>query len=94
MFYPVSGFLNIHFLTFFAASGVICIIERAWWKITGRRVGGVFGWIWVMFWSVVLSLPLLEVDYTWGFVQSFRPPIEWNGKSLYPVDLLAGWTRR
>jgi len=40
------------------------MLERQYYQITGRRVGGVYGLIW--FWAVMLSASVPLVDYEWS----------------------------
>ncbi|KAJ7695649.1 hypothetical protein B0H17DRAFT_1158801 [Mycena rosella] len=45
---------------FFAAQGPLLIGERLWRKLTGRRVGGLFGRLWVYFVMFIAAQPLVD----------------------------------
>ncbi|KAI5984668.1 membrane bound O-acyl transferase family-domain-containing protein, partial [Pisolithus albus] len=45
---------------FFVLNGVGMLLEQAWAKKTGRRVGGVWGWIWTFSWMTLLGLPVVD----------------------------------
>lgn len=49
---------NIHPILFFALQGVLVILERAWRQVTGKRVGGWMGLVWVYFVIGVLGQPM------------------------------------
>ncbi|KAF8447202.1 hypothetical protein L210DRAFT_3440470 [Boletus edulis BED1] len=58
------------------------LIERAFHQLTGRRVGGVLGWIWTMAWLTLWGSVIIEgfaraglLGGT-GFVDSMLPPME------------------
>ncbi|KAI0095139.1 hypothetical protein BDY19DRAFT_879813 [Irpex rosettiformis] len=38
---------------FFLLMGVGVLVETHWAKITGKEVGGIFGWVWTMAWMVL-----------------------------------------
>lgn len=40
---------------FFGGQGVGLALEREWRRRTGRRVGGLVGWVWVVLWTVGAS---------------------------------------
>ena len=44
-------------ILFFAGQGVGLALEREWRRRTGRRVGGLVGWIWVVLWTVGAGQP-------------------------------------
>ncbi|KAJ6559083.1 hypothetical protein DFH09DRAFT_1161808 [Mycena vulgaris] len=45
---------------FFAAQGPLLIGERVWRRVTGRRVGGFFGRMWVYFVMFIAGQPLVD----------------------------------
>ena len=45
---------------FFVMNGVGILLERAWSKMTGRRVGGVYGWMWTFLWVTVWAVPMMD----------------------------------
>lgn len=52
---------------FFASQGPILIGERVWRKVTGRRVGGKLGRLWVYFVLFVLAQPMVNSWHRRGF---------------------------
>ena len=44
----------------FGVMGLAMLAERAFYKTTGRKVGGVLGWVWMMVWLVVLGNGMIE----------------------------------
>lgn len=55
---PVPRVLGIY--SFFVVSGLGCVAERTFRSITGRHVGGVFGWIWT--WTFLMATARLCCD--------------------------------
>ena len=51
-------------LLFFTGSGVGLILERAFYKYTGRRVGGIGGAIWTWVWMLAISGPITRWYWT------------------------------
>ncbi|KAH7928459.1 hypothetical protein BV22DRAFT_209734 [Leucogyrophana mollusca] len=51
---------------FFAIQAPLLIVERAWRKTTGHRVGGIYGRLWVYFCIIVLGQPLVDSWHTRG----------------------------
>ncbi|KAI6014171.1 hypothetical protein EDC04DRAFT_3145164 [Pisolithus marmoratus] len=49
-------------LGFFVMSGVGVLLERAWSKYVspGRRVGGIYGWIWTFSWIAIWGIPAVD----------------------------------
>lgn len=45
---------------FFFLNGVGVLLERAWSKKVGRRVQGIYGWIWTFLWMTFWGLPLVD----------------------------------
>lgn len=56
-------------LFFFAIQGVFLIVERVWRIVTGYRVGGWLGRIWVYFIIGVLGQPLGKQLGSWGRIE-------------------------
>ena len=52
--------------SFFVMNGVGVLLERAWSKMTGRRVGGVYGWMWTFLWVTVWAVPMVDQWVTMG----------------------------
>ena len=44
----------------FGMMGPAMLAERAFYKATGRKVGGMVGWVWMMAWMVVLGNGMIE----------------------------------
>ena len=53
-------------LVFFAVQSVFVILERVWRTVTGHRVGGWLGLIWVYFVIGILGQPLGEFQLSPG----------------------------
>ncbi|KAF9019196.1 hypothetical protein BDZ89DRAFT_1073224 [Hymenopellis radicata] len=47
-------------VVFFASQGPLLLLERLWRKVTGRRVGGWPGQLWVYFVMFVLAQPMID----------------------------------
>jgi hypothetical protein len=47
-------------ILFFALQGPVLVLERVWRRVTGRRVGGWGGRLWVYFMMFVLAQPLVD----------------------------------
>ncbi|PFH52915.1 hypothetical protein AMATHDRAFT_55783 [Amanita thiersii Skay4041] len=60
--------------TFFMMNGVGIIVEHAWKRLTGRKVGGFFGWIWLVVWTVGWSNFLFDVYSRKGLISSIFFP--------------------
>ncbi|CAK9783783.1 hypothetical protein CC85DRAFT_191761 [Cutaneotrichosporon oleaginosum] len=67
---PVPPASNIWI--FFMLSGVGCLAERAFRSITGRRVRGVFGWLWTWTYLVITSRLMADAWLDVGF------PVLWS----------------
>ena len=92
LYYPVDRlFVPGPYLLFFGGSGIGCILERQFYRSTGRRVGGWWGWIWTF--SVILLLcgPLVDHEWSSGWAGSMRgelakhakmSPVEWGAYAL------------
>lgn len=45
---------------FFVMNAVGILLERAWSKVKGRRVGGVYGWMWTFLWVIIWAVPMVD----------------------------------
>ena len=75
---------------FYLGSGLACIAERGFKRVTGRRVKGFWGRIWT--WTVLyaVSQPMVSYEYGIGWLGAIRGPlIEKPETSL--VVLAAHW---
>ncbi|KAF9511023.1 hypothetical protein BS47DRAFT_1331272 [Hydnum rufescens UP504] len=60
---------------YFGVQPLALIAERAWYKLTKRRVGGFFGWIWTWLWIQEFGQFLLNSWHRRGFLGGiFVPP--------------------
>ena len=57
---PMGGGFDWRVMFFFALQGVFVILERVWRIVTGRRVGGWPGLLWVYIVIGILGQPLGE----------------------------------
>lgn len=67
-FYPMTGSLEWSpQLTFWLGCGAGCVLERAVYKATGRKVGGWWGRVWMFTWFWLVSGPMVraELDHGW-----------------------------
>ncbi|KAG6369799.1 membrane bound O-acyl transferase family-domain-containing protein [Boletus reticuloceps] len=74
---------------FFLLHGVGVSMEHAWKKATGRRVGGIIGWLWVFFWLVFWGQVVVDVWARRGLIGSefFHAPYR-------PTTLILNWISR
>lgn len=64
---------------FFAAQAPLLVAERAWARVTGHRVKGIYGRAWTYFCAVGLSQPLGESSYvSIADGQRFDRPSQWT----------------
>ena len=52
-----KGF-NWHVVLFFTSQALLLLLEKLWRRVTGKRVGGIFGRLWVYFCIFVMAQPL------------------------------------
>lgn len=45
---------------FFFGQGLGVLVEAAWYKVTGKKVGGPLGWCWTLFWLTWWAEPMVE----------------------------------
>ncbi|KAL4071669.1 hypothetical protein V8B97DRAFT_419707 [Scleroderma yunnanense] len=45
---------------FFVMNAIGVLLERAWSKMRGHRIGGVYGWIWTFSWLTLWSVPMVD----------------------------------
>ena len=62
---------------FFLMQGVGVVMEHAWKQATGRRVGGVAGWLWTFSWLVLWGHPMVDAWARKGLL----------GADLFPLNL-------
>ncbi|KAF8835273.1 hypothetical protein BDN67DRAFT_975519 [Paxillus ammoniavirescens] len=66
---------------FFVMNGVGIVLERVWKHVCGRRVGGIWGWIWTFSWMALWGTPLVDNWAKAGrfgaetFPPEFRPTV-------------------
>ncbi|ORY31802.1 hypothetical protein BCR39DRAFT_525445 [Naematelia encephala] len=94
LYYPITRKLNLKpYLIFYMGQGLGCVIERAYYKRTGRRVGGVTGWIWTCAFVMLTAVPMVELEYSNGWAGTMRDSLA-RDRSLSPVEwivYLLGW---
>ncbi|KAH9058051.1 hypothetical protein EDB87DRAFT_961389 [Lactarius vividus] len=70
---------------FFLLMGVGVAMEVGFKKVTEKRVGGFFGWLWTMLWVLVCGIPMIDGWARHGMLASeFFPPQLRPAKA--PVD--------
>ena len=82
----LTGDFPFHYFHFFIGCGLVCLVEYSIYKITGRKVEGVTGWIWTISWMFILGSKSLEKEVENGGFEGFRMPVEIYGWSAYPLD--------
>ncbi|KII90963.1 hypothetical protein PLICRDRAFT_39539 [Plicaturopsis crispa FD-325 SS-3] len=72
---------------FFTLQGPLLIAERAWRVVTGRRVGGLFGRLWVYFCIVVLGQPMVDAWHMRGLAGAMiiPPSLSPTRRILWPL---------
>ncbi|KAF8553845.1 hypothetical protein OG21DRAFT_1441204 [Imleria badia] len=66
---------------FWVMNGVGVALERVWKKTTGKRVGGVWGWTWMVGWLIIWGIPMVDVYAkvgrfaSWSVVGGFEPSL-------------------
>ncbi|KAH9058049.1 hypothetical protein EDB87DRAFT_1564481 [Lactarius vividus] len=60
---------------FFLLMGVGIAMEVGFKKVTNKRVGGFFGWLWTILWVLVCGIPMIDAWARHGMLASeFFPP--------------------
>jgi hypothetical protein len=78
---------------FFLLMGVGATLEHGFKQVTGRRVGGIWGWAWTMVWTISWGTMMLDAWARRGMIAAdFFPDGLRPGKSL--VDALILLSRR
>ena len=54
-----SGY-SVVVIGFWVMNGVGVVLERVWKKATGRSVGGIWGWMWMVGWLVLWGVPMVD----------------------------------
>ncbi|KAF8316131.1 hypothetical protein DL93DRAFT_2227042 [Clavulina sp. PMI_390] len=75
-------------IAFFAAQGVALAVEREWKRMTGKPVGGFWGWLWVCFWMVIVAQPLVDEWHQLGFLDSSYILPEQSPTQLFIIPFL------
>ncbi|THH20116.1 hypothetical protein EW146_g1211 [Bondarzewia mesenterica] len=79
---------------FFLMQAGALIGEKVWRQVTGRRVGGFFGLLWVYFNIMVVAQPLIDAWHSRGLAGGMiiPPPISPSRRLLFPaIQYLTGW---
>lgn len=74
---------------FFLMHGVAVLLEHAWKQATGRRVGGVFGWLWACLWLILWGQAVVDVWARRGLIGSQFFP-----EAYRPATLILNWISR
>ncbi|KAH8104954.1 hypothetical protein DFH11DRAFT_1836750 [Phellopilus nigrolimitatus] len=74
-------------VAFFAAQGAFVILERVWRRVTGRRVGGWPGRVWLYFDIMVLGQPMIDAWHMKGLGggRMIPPVISPTRQLLFPL---------
>ncbi|KAF8915529.1 hypothetical protein CPB85DRAFT_411856 [Mucidula mucida] len=65
----------------FVLNGVGVVLEQSFTKVTGRRVGGVAGWLWLVTWASVCSLLTFNAPCARLIFQSFE--VNWVTRPVH-----------
>ena len=57
---------------FYVMNAVGVLLERTWSKVAGRRVCGIYGWIWTLVWVTIWAVPMVD---GWSKVGRFNTDI-------------------
>ncbi|KAH7884617.1 membrane bound O-acyl transferase family-domain-containing protein [Phlebopus sp. FC_14] len=76
---------SLQIMGFFIMHGVGVVLEYAWGKTTGRRVGGVLGWLWTFTWFMTWGCLMVDSWARRGLMGS-----EFFPEPYRPTTLLAG----
>ncbi|KAK7056894.1 hypothetical protein VNI00_002612 [Paramarasmius palmivorus] len=80
--YGMGKGFSIHPPLFFSMQAGILVLERLWRVVTGRRVGGWYGRMWVYFVMFVLSQPMVDSWHRRGLGGGMIIPV-WVSPSKY-----------
>lgn len=69
------------YLLFYLAQGVGCVLERAYGRYTGRRVGGWYGRAWMLIFLLVTGRPMVDEYYRIGWPGMMRGTLVAEGIS-------------
>jgi hypothetical protein len=73
LYYPINRTLNFYpYLYFFSINGFGCLAERYYRQLTGKRVEGGIGRIWVWVIILVAAQPWVEQDLSSGWAGAMR----------------------
>ncbi|KAH7911719.1 hypothetical protein BJ138DRAFT_1135213 [Hygrophoropsis aurantiaca] len=64
--YAMGLGFDFRVFAFFAGQAPLLCIEKTWAKVTGHRVGGIYGRLWVYFCVLIMGLPLADSWHTRG----------------------------
>ncbi|KAF9007609.1 membrane bound O-acyl transferase family-domain-containing protein [Cyathus striatus] len=70
---------------YFVVNGFGVLVEQGWKKLTGKKVGGMVGWIWTMLWVISWGNMLVDAWCSRGLAGSKFFP-----QSLRPTDYIFG----
>lgn len=59
-------------MTFWLGCGTGCLLERAFYKVTGKRVEGWWGRLWFWSWIILVSQPQVRFELESGWVSRAR----------------------
>ncbi|KAH0830210.1 membrane bound O-acyl transferase family-domain-containing protein [Lanmaoa asiatica] len=74
---------------FFLLHGVGIVMEHAWKQVTGRRVSGIIGWLWVTSWTLFWGHLIVDVWARRGLIGS-----EFCPEAYRPTTLFLNWISR
>ncbi|CAD6580694.1 MAG: hypothetical protein TREMPRED_002807 [Tremellales sp. Tagirdzhanova-0007] len=79
IYYPLrQQFIVGPYLSFFVGCGVGCVLERQFYHMTGKRVDGRWGMLWTWTFMLVVSVPIVEYEWSSGWTGAMRGELSRN----------------
>ncbi|KIK73940.1 hypothetical protein PAXRUDRAFT_177083 [Paxillus rubicundulus Ve08.2h10] len=64
--YNLGKGFDWHVMLFFGLQAPLLLLEKLWYRVTGHRVGGIYGRVWVYFCVIVMGQPLVNSWFSRG----------------------------
>ena len=74
---------TLSMMVFFVMQGVGVVMEHACKQVTGRRVGGITGWLWTISWLVLWGQTIVDVWARRGLLGSELSPDDYRPTTLF-----------
>jgi len=93
MYSPLRGF-DYSTMAFFASQGLVLMFERLWKRITGRKVGGWIGRLWVYFIMFVCAQPMVDAWHRRGLGGGVVIPPLFSPMRIFVLPLVGRLIKR